>query len=231
MTRVVYRPTRLSSTVAVLAACASVAFVATATGQLLAVGTALGGVVVLALGAALYRRGFWFLGLPIALVGLAVSLSAIGVGFVMTESTRITERAELVGLLGIPLVALGVLPLHKRVARRLVSAGLVFLVVGAVLSGMLHGTGLVPLPLLASLAAAVVAWDAGEQAINLGEQLGRSARTWPVEVSHTGGTVVFGGLSIGTAMTLYGANVTGLPIETLLLLLAAAVVLMVALYK
>lgn len=96
---------------------------------------------------------------------------------------------------------------------------------------MLHGTGLEPLPLLASLAAAVVAWDAGEQAINLGEQLGRNARTWSVEVSHTAGTTAFGGLAIGAAMTIHRADVTGLPIESLLLLLAAAVVLMVALYE
>jgi hypothetical protein len=86
-------------------------------------------------------------------------------------------------------------------------------------------------PLLVSLAAAIVAWDAGEQAINVGEQLGRTARTWPSEVVHSLGSTVYGALSVGTAVVLFQADVTGLPLESLLLLLAAAVVLMVALYR
>lgn len=230
-TRAVNRPTRLSSVVAVLAATASVALVATASGQRLGALIALAGAAVLGLGAALHYRGYWAVGLPLTLVGVTVSLSAVGVGVALTPSTRVTERVELVGLLGIPLIALGVVPLSRRFARRLVSAGTAFLVVGTVASGLLRGTGLDPVPLLASLAAAVVAWDAGEQAIGLGEQLGRRARTWPVEAAHTAGTACVGGLGVGAAMLVQGVNVTDLPIEALLLLLAAAVALLVALYE
>lgn len=231
MTRVVYRPTRISGAVAIFAAAASVAAVADAPGQLAAVVIGVGGVALMAVGAAIHRRGFWFLGLPVALVGLAAALSAIGVGITMTASSRLTERVELAGVLGLPFIALGILQVHPRIDRRLVSLGLVFLVVGAILSGMFNGTGTDPVPLLVSLAAAIVAWDAGEQAINVGEQLGRTARTWPSEVVHSLGSTVYGALSVGTAVVLFQADVTGLPLESLLLLLAAAVVLMVALYR
>ena len=231
MSRIVYRPTRISGAVAVLAAAVSVGAVANAPGQLTAVGVAVSGVAVMAVGAAIHRRGFWFLGLPVALLGLAAALSALGVGIATTSSTRLTERAELVGVLGLPFLGLGLLQVHRRLARRLVSLGLVFLVLGAILGGMFNGTGLDPVPLLVSLAAALIAWDAGEQAINAGEQLGRTARTWPSEVVHSAGSIAFGGLSVAAAVALFRADVTGLPVESLLLLLAAAVVLMIALYR
>lgn len=231
MTRVVYRPTRVSGTVAIFAAAASVAAIANTPGQLTALGVAVGGVALMAVGVAIHRRGFWFLGLPVALVGLAAALAAVGVGITMIPSTRLTERVELVGVLAFPFLALGILQVHSRIDRRLVSLGLVFLVVGVILSGMFNGTGTDPVPLLVSLAAAVVAWDAGEQAINVGEQLGRAARTWPSEIAHSLGSVIYGGLGVGAGVVLFRADVTGLPIESLVLLLAAAVVLMVALYR
>ncbi|MFC5973841.1 hypothetical protein ACFPYI_21165 [Halomarina salina] len=233
MTRVVYHPSRVSSAIAVLAAAASVAALAKVPEQYTAVGISLGGVLVLALGVAVYRWGYRFLGLPIALVGVAVSFAGFGVGVVQLGSyeASFTLRGELLGLLGVPFVALGVVPVHRRLARRLVSLGFVFLVLGVVFTGAVNGTGTDPIPLLAGMVAAIVAWDAGEQAINVGRQLGRSARTWPAELSHSGGTAAFGGISVGAGLVLFDVDVTGLPLESLLLLLGAAVVLMIALYK
>ena len=233
MTRVVYRPSRVSSAVAVLAAAGSVAALAKVPEQYLAVAVALGGVLVLALGAAVYRRGYRLLGLPVALAGVIAAFGGFGVGVALLGSyeASFTLRGELLGLLGVPFVALGVLPVHRRLSRRLVSLGFVFLVLGVVFTGTVNGTGTDPVPLLAAMVAAIVAWDAGEQAINVGRQLGRSARTWPAELSHSGGTAVFGGLSVGAGLVLFGIDVTGLPLSSLLLLLGAALVLMVALYK
>ena len=233
MTRVVYHPSRVSSVLAVLAAAASVALLAKVPEQHLAIAVSLGGALVLALGAAVYRRGYHLLGLPVALVGAVAAFAGFGVGFALLGSyeANFTFRGELLGLLGVPFVALGVLPVHRRLSRRLVSLGFTFLVLGVVFTGTVNGTGTDPVPLLAAMVAAVVAWDAGEQAINVGRQLGRAARTWPTELSHSGGTVVFGGLSVVAGLVLFGIDVTGLPLASLLLLLGAAVVLMVALYK
>ena len=233
MTRVVYRPSRVWSVIAVLAAAGSVAALAKVPEQYMGVGVALGGVLVLALGAALYRRGYRLLGLPVALVGVVVAFAGFGVSVALLGSytASFTLRGEMLGLLGVPFVALGVLPVHRRLSRRLVSLGFVFLVLGVVFTGAVNGTGTDPIPLLAAMVAAIVAWDAGEQAINVGRQLGRAARTWPSELSHSGGTAVFGGLSVGAGLVLFGVDVTGLPLESLLLLLGAAVVLMIALYK
>ncbi|MFD1515756.1 DUF7519 family protein [Halomarina rubra] len=231
--RVDYRPRRVSSAIAVLAAAGSVAALATVSEQYLAVGISLAGVLVLAFGAAVYRRGLRVLGVPIALVGVAVGFAGFGVGvsLVGVYDRSFTYTGELIGLLGLPFIALGVLPVHRRLSRRLVSLGFAFLVLGVVFTGAVNGTGPDPIPLLLGIVAAIVAWDAGEQAINLGDQLGSDARTWPAELSHSGGTAVFGGLSVGTGLVMFNADITGLPLESLLLLLGAALVLMVALYK
>lgn len=231
--RVVHRPAVASSVIAVLAAVASVVAVASVSEQYLAAGVTLAGMVVLGVGAAVAHRGYRLLGVPIAAVGVAVGFAGFGLGvsLVGDYGRSFTYTGELIGLLGVPFVALGVVPLHRRVARRLVSLGFAVLVIGVVFTGAVNGSGTNPVPLLAGMVAAVVAWDAGEQAINLGNQLGRAARTWPAELSHSGGTAVFGGLSVGAGLATFGMDVTGLPLESLLLLLGAALVLMVALYK
>ncbi|MFC7157948.1 hypothetical protein ACFQPA_21245 [Halomarina halobia] len=228
MTRVVHRPRRLSGGIAVLAALLAVALVADEAEQLAAVGASFAGVAVLALGAALRRRGSRLAGLPVALAGLAASLAAVAVAVGVALTDGVTARGELVGLLGVPLLALGLVPISRRAARRLISAGFALVVVGTVFSATVGGAS--TLSLLGSLVAAVVAWDAGERAINLGDQLGTDARTWPVELAHSGATAAFGCVSVALALALSEANVTGVPLAGLALLLGAAVTLMVVLY-
>ncbi|MWG33222.1 DUF7519 family protein [Halomarina oriensis] len=233
MTNVVYRPSRVSSAIAVLAAAGCVAAVGSVPEQYTGIAVTLGGVLVLALGTALYNRGIRFLGFPVALVGLLVAFGgfAVGVALVGSYQASLTLRGELLGLLGVPFIALGVVPLSRRLSRRLVSLGFALLVIGVVFVGAFNGTGTDPLPLLVGMVAAIVAWDAAEQAINLGNQLGTRARTWPSELSHSGGTTLFGGVGIGAGLVMINVNVTDLPLASLLLLLGAALVLMVALYK
>ncbi|MFC6838461.1 DUF7519 family protein [Halomarina ordinaria] len=227
MTRVVRRPRPVSGALAVGGALAAVASVANAPAQLAAVGVSLAGVALLALGVAVFRRGARVVGASVGLLGVLASFGALGVGLALT--TAVTQRAELVGLLGVPVLALGVVPLRRRVARRLVSTGVAFVVVGTVLSAATSAAS-VPAS-LASLVCAVVAWDAGERAVNLGDQLGADARTWPVELAHSGWSAAVGGASVGLALALFEMDVTGVPIAGLVLLLAAAVTLMVVLYR
>jgi hypothetical protein len=233
VTGVVYRPSRVSSAIAVLAAAGSVAAVGSVPEQYMGIAITLGGVLVLALGTAVYNRGYRFLGLPIAVVGLLAAFAGFGVGVVLLGSYQasFTLRGELLGLLGVPFIALGVTPLSRRLSRRLVSLGFALLIIGVVFVGAVNGTGTDPLPLLVGMVAAIVAWDAAEQGINLGNQLGTRARTWPSELSHSGGTTLFGGLGIGAGLLMINVNITDLPLASLLLLLGAALVLMIALYK
>ncbi|GAA0244689.1 hypothetical protein ACFFQF_04130 [Haladaptatus pallidirubidus] len=126
------------------------------------------------------------------------------------------------GALGLALVALGVV----RGSRRAVTIGSFSLLVG-VLDG---GVAAAPAELLIpGTMATVLAWDFGEQAINVGEQLGREADTQTLEIMHAAASTVIaisaGG--VGYAMYLLGSG--GQPMTALVFLLIAALALTSAL--
>lgn len=222
-----HHPTLVASALAVLATATAVGVVATAADQRFAVGVALAGVAGLWVGVEATRRGYTLAGTAVALVGAGVALASLAVG--AGASSAYGERAELVpGLLGVVLVGVGVLGLHRQLSRRAVSAGLAAVVVGAALGGLFHSAGLVEL--LAAVALAVVGWDAGEQAINLGEQLGREARTWPAELGHVGATAAVGAVAVALATLLSDVELH-VPLAGLVVLLAATVALLAALYR
>jgi hypothetical protein len=222
------RPTAVGSSIAVVAALVAVGLVGTTSAQRLALGVDAAGIVVLALGGVAWHRGHRLVGGVVAFAGVGISLASVGV--VLTQGETVSERVEILpGLLGPLFVACGVLPLWKRFARTFVSVGAAFVVVTLGLSGLVHGAEM--MPLLWSFTATVVAWDAGEQAINLGEQLGNDARTWPVELSHSGATAVYGGLAVAAAVGFHDLDVTGVPLVGLFALFGAAVLLLVGLYN
>lgn len=76
----------------------------------------------------------------------------------------------------------------------------------------------------------VVAWDVGEQSINMGEHLGRQAHFWPVEVAHGDAGAIVGLVGVMIALVIGGANVSGHPLLGLAALLSAGVVLALALH-
>lgn len=222
------RPTAVGSSIAVVAALVAVGLVGTTSAQRLALGVDTAGIVVLALGGVAWHRGHRLVGGVVAVAGIGISLASVGV--VLTQGETVSERVEILpGLLGPLFVACGVLPLWKRFARTFVSVGAAFVVVTLGLSGLVHSAEM--MPLLWSFTATVVAWDAGEQAINLGEQLGNDARTWPVELSHSGATAVYGGLAVAAAVGFHDLDVTGVPLVGLFALFGAAVLLLVGLYN
>jgi hypothetical protein len=222
------RPTAVSSLLAVVAALVAVGLLGTTEAQRLALGVDAVGLVVLALGGAAWHRGHRVVGGVVALAGVGLSLASVGV--VVMQGQTVSERVELLpGLLGPLFVACGVLPVWPRFARAFVSLGAAFVVLTIGLSGLVHGAEM--LPLLGSFTATVIAWDAGEQAINLGEQLGVDARTWPVEVSHSGATALYGGVAVAAAVGFHDLDVTGVPLVGLFALFGAAVLLLVGLYN
>lgn len=148
--------------------------------------------------------------------GLAVVAAGLAVGASMSGA------AVPFGLAGVLLVGIGVL----RGVRSAVTIGAWLAFAGVVVAGT-AGAG--PEALLVGTAAAVLSWDIGEHAVNVGEQLGRAADTRRGELVHAASstTVAVGGIGIGYGMFLVAAG--GQPVTALVLLLGAALLLAAAL--
>ena len=111
-------------------------------------------------------------------------------------------------------------------SRRGITLGAGVLLLGALVGGLLSGAAYLLLP---GVIATVLAWDLGEQAINVGEQLGRDAETTQLEVTHAAGSTVVG---VGAGALGYGVYLVssgGQPVTALVFLLLAVVVLTSAL--
>ncbi|WP_267642764.1 DUF7519 family protein [Haloarchaeobius amylolyticus] len=154
------------------------------------------------------------------------AMVALGAGAFAALAAILTAS---VGVLG---GALGMLALAPGVvlgSRRLVHLGAVGLLAGLVFAG---ATGTAPsaeLLMLVGTTATVLAWDVGQNAIGLGEQLGREAETTRAELAHIGGSAVVGTLTGGVAYAVYQVATEGQPVSALALLLLAVVILTTAL--
>ncbi|PSP56644.1 hypothetical protein BRC82_01860 [Halobacteriales archaeon QS_1_67_19] len=147
-------------------------------------------------------------------------------------TTTAAVSAAASGLASLPALAigaigvLGVLVGVIRGVRRAVTLGAAGLLVAALLGGLTTPAWLLLLP---GVMAAVLAWDLGEQAINVGEQLGRAADTTRLETTHAAASTVVaaGGAALGYGIFLVGSG--GQAVTALVFLLLAAVVLTSAL--
>ncbi|QCC48616.1 DUF7519 family protein [Halobellus limi] len=234
------RPTVVAAVLATAAAVLSVAAVANDPSQLLAVAIEVGAVLALGGGALLYteaqgaenekhgadagRRAVAVFAVCVGVVGAAVAL-----GLAVYAPTGMTARLELVpGLLGVTTLVCGLLPVRRgRWARYLVGTGAALLVIAALTSGVVYGADTVAL--LSATALAIVAWDAGEQAINLGTHVGRRGETATAALVHVGASTVVGVVAVTVALLVRSMQVTGLSLPALALLLGAAVLLAAAL--
>lgn len=216
------RPVRPGALLALLAAALAVGLVADRPVQLLALGAEIAGLAMLALG----RRKGSLAGGALAFAGGAVVAAALVAG--ATMPARLALAMELVpGMVGVAALAAGVAPLRSGWERRFVALGAVGLVIGVIASGVVRGSG--EAALLAAIVLAVVAWDAGEGAISLGEQVGRAARTRTVVLVHAAASAVVGTVGALLAAAVYGVGVTGLPLAGLAALLGSVLALAVAL--
>ena len=112
-------------------------------------------------------------------------------------------------------------------SRRLVTIGCAAALLGVIGAGV---RGLPAVPTLTSATAIVVAWDAGHQAIGLGEQLGREAATVRAELPHVGAT---GAVGLTVSIASYGVFLAapgGLPVAAVVLGLLGALALLAALH-
>ncbi|SNZ04984.1 hypothetical protein SAMN06269185_0743 [Natronoarchaeum philippinense] len=146
---------------------------------------------------------------------------AAGVGCVLALATG--SLASLV--LGVP--ALGTLAVGmRRVDRRGIDAGAFGLFAAALLAAV---TGAPTASTLIGAGLAILAWDAGGNALELGRQVGRDAATREAEIAHLSGTVGVAAGAGGLGYGFYTAGSGGRPVAALVLLSFAAVLLASAL--
>lgn len=133
-------------------------------------------------------------------------------------ATAVAPVVLLVNLIGVCLILAGT----ARGRRSLVTVGAVCLVIGVLLAGL---TGMRPEPLLIAMAATVLAWDAGTQAIDIGRTLGRTADTTRALVVHVAANTITAAVVAGLGYAVYRVVGRGQPATALVLLLFGALVL------
>lgn len=145
---------------------------------------------------------------------------AIGAALVATLAAALgASVAAGAGALGVLLAALALV----RGSRRVLGAGVAALLLGILLSGVAGGS---TESLLVAMVATVAAWDVGENAINVGEQLGREANTRRLELTHVASGTAFGAGVAGVGYAIYEAATGGQPASAVALLLLGAVLLL-----
>lgn len=127
-----------------------------------------------------------------------------------------------VGLLGVALVAGGV----TADSASAVGVGAAVTFGAAMVAGVAGGGEVV---VVVTTLGAVLARDLGEQAINLGEQVGRDVPTASGEVGHAAASLAIGLAAAGGVMAVYTLATAGLSSTALVVLSLAAVLLVVAL--
>lgn len=125
------------------------------------------------------------------------------------------------GAVGTVLVTVGV----GRGARQALGWGAGGLFAAAIVAG---GVGAPAGTVLAATVGAVLVWDAGATAIDLGAQLGTAAHTVRLEALHLGASAAVGGVAAGAAMVVYGSAAGGYPVATLLFLVVATALVLAA---
>lgn len=110
-------------------------------------------------------------------------------------------------------------------SRRALGGGAAGLFAAAIVAG---GAGAPAGTVLAATVGAVLVWDAGATAIDLGAQLGTAASTVRLEALHLGGSAAVGGLTAGAAIVVYESAAGGYPVATLLFLVVATALLLAA---
>ncbi len=152
--------------------------------------------------------------LSVGIVVLAGSVATLAVGGV--------PIAAGLGAVGLVLVTVGLV---------LAVRTLIELSGGAFGLAIVVGGGLGASPAAVSIAAlsAVVAWDVADHAHDLGQQIGREARTRRNELAHLGGSLLVGAIAAAIAFGTFLGMAGGQPTTALAFLLCGAIALVAAL--
>ena len=113
-------------------------------------------------------------------------------------------------------------------SRRAVTIGTAVALAGLLAGGI---QGVPAVPMLASVTATVLAWDAGHHAIGIGDQLGREAATARAELPHVGGTVLVGLVAATGGYAVFLAGPGGQPVAAVIAMLLGALLLLAVLRR
>lgn len=221
------RPTATSSVVSVLVAALAVGLVVPTTRPWPLLALELLGVGAVAGGFSLFRRGYTISGGCVTLLGCAGALGAVA--FALSTAQGFAGLIVTIpGVVGVFVLGLALVPVRGSGSRTLVKVGTGAAFVAVLAAGLFR---LAPLrTLLVAGTGTVVAWDAGERAINVGEQLGRVAATRRTEAVHAVGSLLVGGVAVGTGSVVAGVGSPGLPLAALAALLVSVLLLTAALH-
>ncbi|KTG09466.1 hypothetical protein AUR64_16965 [Haloprofundus marisrubri] len=222
----VRKPALLSSTLALLVAAAATVHVTDVT--VAAVALVAGGVLVTGVGATLQSRRETVLRWVVVAAGVGVSLVGVAIGASEASGPGALVRT-LPSLLGVLVVGLALAPVRNSGSRGLLKAGAALLFLTVLVSGLLDPETLEPL--LVGTVATVLVYDLGEQAINVGEQLGRSAETKSLEATHAAGSVGVGVLTVFLGGEIATLGSGGLSLSALVLVVVAVLLLAAALHE
>ncbi|MFC4358612.1 hypothetical protein ACFO0N_11740 [Halobium salinum] len=148
----------------------------------------------------------------------SASLSLLAGLFSVLGSGLGVLTAAAPGFAGLLVLAAGL----YRGSRRAVTGGGVVLLGGVVFAGVGGGP---PAGLLLGALGALLAWDYGENAITMGEQLGRAADTRRAELFHAAASLGVGVVGSGVVYGIYLGASGGQPVTALVFLLLAVVLL------
>jgi hypothetical protein len=90
-------------------------------------------------------------------------------------------------------------------------------------------SGGAPVRVVLSAATTLVAWDLGDHAVTLGDQLGRRATTWRLELLHAAGAIAVAAVGAGVGSLLFVGGAGGQPLGALVALLVGTVALLTVL--
>lgn len=148
-----------------------------------------GGLVVVGVGVAGGRRGLRKLGAALAVVGAGAIVWGVVIFADAQHALSYTLRF-LPGLVGVPLLVGALLPVRRSGSRLVCKLGTGGVFLTVVLTGLFQAVG--ELHVLVAAVATIVAWDAADNAVGIGEHLGRAATAWRLQATHTTGTAVVG---------------------------------------
>lgn len=226
--RFVRRPAVGSSALAVALAVLALVLLVDASVQRRILAVAVAGTAAFAGGVVVWRDDQPLVGGFAAVGGTAVVLLAFT--FALTRPSMTVHRLVLApGVLGLWVLAAGVAPVRRGRERPLVAmgTGLVFLAV--LTSGVVRTTDLAPL--LVAGALTVLAWDAAENAVSIGRQLGEAAQTVRSELVHGAASGLVAGGAVLLVLGVDRLGIDGLPFAALAALLLAGVALAVGHYR
>ena len=224
---IVKQPTYAGSALAVLAAACVTSVLASQPVQVSIAGVGTVGAFLLLGSGLVRRRGHRVLGGGLVLGGCCLVCLALGLSL-LSPGGLFERIAFFGGTLALACIILAVFPLRQSWASSLIGIGTVLFSCSLVFLAWISNPS--RFQLLFGVGSIIVTWDMAEYAITLGNDVGRSARTYPMTVTHFIGSLGVGLAGGVGALIVDSVQLPAIPIAALGLLLGAVLLLLLVLF-